>query len=227
MALKVLFFDAAGTLIQPAETVGLTYSRIAKDHGVTASGEDLSRAFRAAWKALPPPEHPVGMPPIDDDRGWWRRLVAAAFEIALDRPLAEAVIDPLFDELYGHYSSRLAWEVYADVLPALLDLGRDHRLIVVSNFDRRLRAIMEGHDLLRHFERVIISSEVGASKPHARMFQAALVASYHNPVLKAFADRLRAAGKPHKVVITAVARKLVTIANALCKSRLTWTNQGT
>ena len=57
------------------------------------------------------------------------------------------------------------------------------------------------------------------------MFQAALVASHHNPILKAFADRLRAAGKPHKVVITAVARKLVTIANALCKSRLKWTNQ--
>lgn len=57
------------------------------------------------------------------------------------------------------------------------------------------------------------------------MFQAALVASHHNPVLKVFADRLRAAGKPHKVVVIAVARKLVTIANALCKSRLTWTNQ--
>ncbi len=57
------------------------------------------------------------------------------------------------------------------------------------------------------------------------MFQAALVASHHNPILKAFADRLRAAGKPHKVVITAVARKLVTIANALCKSRLKWTDQ--
>lgn len=41
------------------------------------------------------------------------------------------------------------------------------------------------------------------------MFQAALVASHHNPVLKIFADRLRAAGKPHKVVITAVAWKLV------------------
>lgn len=54
------------------------------------------------------------------------------------------------------------------------------------------------------------------------MFQAALVASYHNPVLKVFADRLRAAGKPHKVVITAVARKLVTIANALCKYRQKW-----
>lgn len=173
MALKVLFFDAAGTLIQPAEPVGLTYSRIAEDHGVPASGEDLSRAFRTAWKALPPPEHPAGMAAADDDRGWWRRLVAEAFEIALGRPLNPAQIGPLFDELYGHYSSHLAWEVYADVLPALQDLGRDHRLIVLSNFDRRLHAILEGHDLLRHFERVIISSEVGASKPHARMFQAA------------------------------------------------------
>ena len=54
------------------------------------------------------------------------------------------------------------------------------------------------------------------------MFQAALVASYHNPTLRLFADRLRAAGKPHKVIVTAVARKLVTIANALCKSRQNW-----
>ncbi|MDO8328029.1 MAG: hypothetical protein Q7T28_13975 [Cypionkella sp.] len=41
--------------------------------------------------------------------------------------------------------------------------------------------------------------------------------------MKTFADRLRKAGKPHKVIITAVARKLVTIANALCKSRQKWT----
>jgi transposase len=49
------------------------------------------------------------------------------------------------------------------------------------------------------------------------MFQAALVAAHHNPSLRAFAERLRKAGKPHKVIITAVARKLVTIANALCR----------
>lgn len=47
------------------------------------------------------------------------------------------------------------------------------------------------------------------------MFQAALVAAHHNPALKTFADRLRKAGKPHKVIIIAVARKLVTVANAL------------
>jgi len=55
------------------------------------------------------------------------------------------------------------------------------------------------------------------------MFRAALVAAYHNPSLRSFADRLRRAGKPHKVIITPVARKLLTIANALCKSRQKWT----
>ena len=54
------------------------------------------------------------------------------------------------------------------------------------------------------------------------LYQAALVASTHNKDLKVFADRLRKEGKPHKVVVTAVARKLVVIANALCKSRESW-----
>lgn len=54
------------------------------------------------------------------------------------------------------------------------------------------------------------------------MFQAALVAAHHNLSMKAFADRLRKAGKPHNVIITAVARKLVNLANALRKSRQKW-----
>ena len=57
------------------------------------------------------------------------------------------------------------------------------------------------------------------------LYQAALVASIHNKDLKLFADRLRKEGKPHKVVVTAVARKLVVIANALCKSRQPWAPQ--
>ncbi len=57
------------------------------------------------------------------------------------------------------------------------------------------------------------------------LYQAALVASIHNTDLKLFADRLRKEGKPHKVVVTAVSRKLVVIANALCKSRQPWTPQ--
>lgn len=54
------------------------------------------------------------------------------------------------------------------------------------------------------------------------MFQAALVAAHHNPTMKIFADRLRNAGKPHKVIIIAVARKLIALANTLSKTRQKW-----
>jgi transposase len=44
-----------------------------------------------------------------------------------------------------------------------------------------------------------------------------LVAVRYHPVLKAFYDRLRAAGKVAKVALTACMRKLLTILNAMVK----------
>jgi transposase len=43
-----------------------------------------------------------------------------------------------------------------------------------------------------------------------------------NPVLRAFFDRLRAAGKPYKVALTASMRKLLTILNAMVRDRRPW-----
>tara|TARA_B100000949_G_C14089223_1_gene369239 strand:- start:249 stop:422 length:174 start_codon:yes stop_codon:yes gene_type:complete len=50
------------------------------------------------------------------------------------------------------------------------------------------------------------------------LFQAALAAASHNPVLKPVAQALKIRGKPHKLVIVAIARRLVTIANAILKT---------
>ncbi len=58
------------------------------------------------------------------------------------------------------------------------------------------------------------------------MFQAGLVAPHHNPILKPFADHLLKVGKTHKAIITAIARTLVTIANALYKNRREWARLG-
>jgi hypothetical protein len=50
----------------------------------------------------------------------------------------------------------------------------------------------------------------------------ALFAAHHDSSPKSFADRLFKAGNQRKVIITAVTRKLVTVANALSKSRQKW-----
>ena len=51
----------------------------------------------------------------------------------------------------------------------------------------------------------------------------ALVAMRYNPDLKAKYEDLRTAGKPAKVAIVAVMRKLIEMANALVKADRTWT----
>lgn len=57
------------------------------------------------------------------------------------------------------------------------------------------------------------------------LYQAALAAACHNPVLKPVAKRLKERGKPHKLVIIAIARRLVTIANAIIKTSIPWQPQ--
>ncbi|UED32489.1 IS110 family transposase [Rhizobium ruizarguesonis] len=64
----------------------------------------------------------------------------------------------------------------------------------------------------------------GRGKVRAVLFMAALVASRYNPDLKAFRDRLVAAGKPKIVATVATMRKLLTILNAIIRDGRPWQN---
>ena len=62
----------------------------------------------------------------------------------------------------------------------------------------------------------------GRAKVRSALYMAALVASRHNPVLKAFYQRLLCAGKSKKLALTAVMRKLLTILNAMVRDNIRW-----
>ena len=62
----------------------------------------------------------------------------------------------------------------------------------------------------------------GRANVRATLYMAALVASRHNPILKRFYQRLLEAGKPKKVALTAVMRKLLTILNAIVRDQTPW-----
>lgn len=65
----------------------------------------------------------------------------------------------------------------------------------------------------------------GRAPVRAALYMAVLVGIKHNPVLRTFHDRLRAAGKPLKVAATACMRKLLTILNAMLKPQRPWDPQ--
>jgi transposase len=69
-------------------------------------------------------------------------------------------------------------------------------------------------------------SFIGGGRASVRsvIFIAAMVGKRCNPVLKAFYERLIAAGKPKMVALIAVARKLLTILNAILRDKTPWQN---
>ncbi len=58
----------------------------------------------------------------------------------------------------------------------------------------------------------------GRALARTALYMAALVAARYNPVLRPLYQRLRAAGKPAKVALVALMRKLAELANLLLKS---------
>ncbi|MDY3556341.1 IS110 family transposase [Gemmata sp. JC717] len=62
----------------------------------------------------------------------------------------------------------------------------------------------------------------GRAVVRTAVYMATHAARKWNPALKAFADRLATAGKPPKVVLIAVARKLLVIANAILRTQKPW-----
>jgi transposase len=62
----------------------------------------------------------------------------------------------------------------------------------------------------------------GRAPLRAALYMAALAATRCNPVLKAFYQRLRGAGKPPKVALVAVMHKLLTVLNAIVRTGQPW-----
>lgn len=62
----------------------------------------------------------------------------------------------------------------------------------------------------------------GRARVRAVLYMAALVAARHNPLLKAFYQRLLASGKAKKVALVAVMHKLLLILNAMVKRDQMW-----
>jgi len=64
--------------------------------------------------------------------------------------------------------------------------------------------------------------EAGRAAVRKALYMAALTAIRYNPIMKSFAENLRRRGKPAKVVITAVMRKLIVTLNAMLKAGEPW-----
>ena len=170
--IRAILFDAAGTLFYLTKTVGDHYAYVGREVGLDLDPQKLESAFHAAWKQMPRRPASDG-PRENDDKGWWRELVGHVLHQVASW-LSEFDRDNFFEIAYEHFAEPGVWELYPEVSGVLQELTPQFQLAVISNFDGRLRFILQHLGISKHFAHVFISSELGADKPDAEIFRRAL-----------------------------------------------------
>ena len=138
------------------------------------------------------------------------------------------------DEITGAIQRSPVWRVQEDLLRSVPGIGPTvartllAELPELGTLDRRAIAALVGvapfnRDSGQWRGRRAIWG--GRAPVRATLYMAALVATRHNVALRMFYQRLRTAGKPAKVALVAVMRKLLTIVNAMLKHQTTWHDQ--
>jgi putative hydrolase of the HAD superfamily len=173
---RAILFDAAGTLFYLTKTVGDHYAYVAGEVGLDLEAEELDRAFHAAWQQMPQ-RHAIDGPRENDDKGWWGELVGRVFD-QVAPSLSELDRDNFFEIAYEHFTEAGVWQLYPEVPEVLEQLRERFQLAVISNFDGRLRLILQNLGISKYFAHVFISSELGADKPEPQIFRRALKAMH-------------------------------------------------
>jgi transposase len=140
-------------------------------------------------------------------------------------------LESLDDDLDGRIRMSPLWRVREALLTSVPGVGPTTARTLIAEMpelgtlDRRQIAALAGiAPFTRQSGKWRGKSFIGGGRGKVRavLFMAALVASRHNPVLKAFRDRLVAAGKPRIVAVVATMRKLLTILNAIVRDAKPW-----
>lgn len=146
----------------------------------------------------------------------------------------ERRVDDLDDEIGASIAAHPTWRAQEDLLRSVPGIGRT-----------TARTLLADVPELGHLNRRAIAALIGVAplncdsgqfRGHrhiwggrapvrATLYMAALVASRRNATLRAFYQRLRDGGKPAKVALVAVMRKLLTIVNAMVKHHTRWQDQ--
>jgi len=150
----VVTLDALGTIYKFREPITTQYIKVAGRCGLKEDDirkEDLSKAFLKSFKEISDEYPNYGKGQLSSPRAWWKTVVNDAFRRVVD----EAQIpEHLGDELYNHFTSSAAYELYPDVQPFFASMRELKRQFsrpddppvfvgVISNSDPRVKSVLQ------------------------------------------------------------------------------------
>lgn len=160
--IRAVTFDVGGTLIVPYPSVGAVYADVAHEFGhAEIDPRQVEYQFKDAWLARSD---------FNYSRQAWYGLVRQAYKGQM-----ASVESSLLEAVYERFAQPESWKVQEDVLPALEILASNgFKLGIISNWDERLRPLLERLKLRPYFDSVVVSCEVGFTKPSPVIFEHAV-----------------------------------------------------
>jgi putative hydrolase of the HAD superfamily len=182
---RVVYFDAVGTLIFPDPPVAEAYHSVGRRYGSQLTVDEVRRRFYAAFAAEERLDAVSGnRTSREREQQRWRSIVTQTLPDV-------AQPEVCFADLYDHFANPAHWwvtlearEVLAALLRRKLEVG------LASNFDERLTLIVEGWEELHGLGRIVVSSEIGWRKPAPQFFAALCNGHSPNQVLLVGDDRV-------------------------------------
>lgn len=149
----VVTLDALGTIYRFREPITTQYLKVAGRCGLQAQiqDSDLNKAFRKSFKEISAEYPNFGKGVLNSPRRWWKTVVNDAFRQVVDE---KQIPDHLGDELYDHFKSSAAYEIYPDVKPFFSTMRelkqqwskKDDPVLyvgVISNSDPRVKSVLQ------------------------------------------------------------------------------------
>lgn len=159
--------DAEGTLLHPHPSVGGVYSEVLGRHGIEADPSHLEISFRKAFES----ESLHRGAEVSDRAEWefWRRVVRQTLGDAEERG---GDFETIFHDLYGEFGSARRWRLVKDGITTINGLkARGYLVGILSNWDSRLRLVLDELKFGALIDACFISCEIGFEKPDLRIFR--------------------------------------------------------
>ena len=173
MRYRLVCLDAGFTLLAPRRTLTDALRGVLAERGHETSDERLHRAWEVADRWFWDDYHrPMNDTWADDQRidATWRQYHSLMLEELGLADQQHQLIDTILAAQYAPDS----WELYPDVLPAILEMRvAGVRLGILSDWGSNLLPIVEELGLAAELDFVIASGAVGLAKPDPAFFRLA------------------------------------------------------
>jgi putative hydrolase of the HAD superfamily len=171
--IKVIFFDAGGTILEPYPTFAEAFARICRAHGHEVSPREVQSLFHRIGPNVAEVAQETGVPnPTTSAEGsqvFWRHLYTR-FLAAL-----EITDDALRDDLLTTFSDKASYKLFPEVLSSFEELRQSgYRLGLISNFERWLEEVLIEEKAGDIFDVKVISGIEGVEKPDPHIYRVAI-----------------------------------------------------